>query len=466
MSRSRPAMNSSRSRRMPDRRGSIMPLFAVLLFALLPLMALIVHTGFITLTRRQMQTAVNTAALEGLRSRDDNSLTEQERRERVRDLVSAVFDDNLDSDSEDALRLGAGPVVEFDDEPTDVPIVGSNFKASRTIRPENLGVYDPDPILALNTSDARDGDMVRGQYVDSASDHEESGTYQRNDFRLPGDSGYDAVKGNDAFLARLRRSGETFAADTGSAGPTIPFLFGRGGLTRTVYDAGATAPHTPHNPDPAALWNRRERGTIVRSTAIAQAQPAKSVGPGFTTPNIEGLTNVVVDSDFWRDAGWSATADPDEFQRTVSVVTNGMTLEIQHNSTTVGRLVVASTEVLTIGVLTSNFTDAIAGTAPSPGIVIIRDEVDRTSPPDSDERIVGFGYLRDVGPGGMPDTYILTRRDQHLPTWNTASAFAETEHLQPTQPIPVDVSDLMTKHLNATLNPTLVRAPALVRAIE
>ncbi len=57
----------------PPRQGSTLPLFAVLLFAMIPLMSLIVHVGLITLTRRQMQTAVNTAALEGLR---DDAMSE------------------------------------------------------------------------------------------------------------------------------------------------------------------------------------------------------------------------------------------------------------------------------------------------------------------------------------------------------------------------------------------------------
>ena len=54
-----------RSHSSSRRRGVVLTWFAVLLFALLPLMMLIVHLGMVTLTRRQMQTAVNTAALEG-----------------------------------------------------------------------------------------------------------------------------------------------------------------------------------------------------------------------------------------------------------------------------------------------------------------------------------------------------------------------------------------------------------------
>jgi len=96
----------------PRRRGTVLTWFAIFLFVLMPLMTLIVHLGMVTLTRRQMQTAVNSAAMEGLRLRDDDSLSETQRRERVRDLVSSVFDDNLNpSGTVDALNLGAGPII-------------------------------------------------------------------------------------------------------------------------------------------------------------------------------------------------------------------------------------------------------------------------------------------------------------------------------------------------------------------
>ncbi|TWT58845.1 hypothetical protein KOR42_22320 [Thalassoglobus neptunius] len=244
--------------------------FAVLLFALLPLMALVIHLGMVTLSRRQMQTAVDAAAMEGLRLRDRSlvapTFTESDRRAHVTELVTAIYDDNLSSDADDAMQFGAGPVILFDDDATDVTLPGTSFRASRSIRRENTGVYDP--VLQSNESNERHGDMVAGQFQPAAS-HSEDATYSREDFLLSGDSGYDSVVGDDSFLVRLRRTDPTVdpapAIDTtagvSSSGPTVPFLFGRG----------------PYGgPD---LLDRRERGTIVRATAIAQAVPAMTVGP-------------------------------------------------------------------------------------------------------------------------------------------------------------------------------------------
>ena len=255
------------SLRMSARRGSIMTLFAVLLFALLPLMALIIHTGFVTLTRRQMQTAVNTAAKEGLRIQFSGGS-----RSDVSELLSLVFDDDLDTaaDSQD-MTLGAGPDITLTD---GIAINGSNFRASRQISGANLGVYTPSPPnqLQTNLGDETHGDMVAGDYDETELDHTEDPDYSRNDFN-PGVN-------IDAFLVRMRRTNDldgrppSETDGIASAGPPIPFLFGRGGSTLAVYDASAP---DPNNPDPAALLNRRERGTIVRATAIAQARPVRSV---------------------------------------------------------------------------------------------------------------------------------------------------------------------------------------------
>ncbi|MFV0446609.1 MAG: pilus assembly protein TadG-related protein [Planctomycetaceae bacterium] len=242
------------------RRGSVLPLFAVLLFALLPLMALIIHTGLVTLTRRQMQTAVNTAAIEGLRFRDDASLTETERREWVRELVSAVFDDNLNSDAGDAMQFGAGPVLDIDG---GVELGDSDFRALTKVSVPTERAYKPD--LQLNETDQPHGDMLRGNNVFDSDDpnhdsHQESPDYSREDF--------EPQPGGDAFLVRLRRTrspdGTAPSLDDvpgiSSTGPTVPFLFGRGPYGGREF------------------LNRRERGTIVRATAICRIRPVLTAG--------------------------------------------------------------------------------------------------------------------------------------------------------------------------------------------
>jgi hypothetical protein len=251
---------SDRSR--SNRRGSIMTLFAVLLFALLPLMALIVHTGFVTLTRRQMQTAVNTGAIEGLRFRDE--LSEPDRRQQVSRLVASLFDDDLTPGNGDPMQFGAGPLLDITGGQT---LGSSDFRALTTVSVPDDRAWKPE--LESNTGDDRHGDQVAGNYVYDVTDpdhdsHEESSDYSREDF--------EPQAGGDSFLVRLRRTrlpdGTAPPLDdvlnVSSTGPTIPFLFGR--VPYGNADGGTS------------LLNQRERGTVVRATAIAKASPALTVG--------------------------------------------------------------------------------------------------------------------------------------------------------------------------------------------
>ena len=297
-----------------------------------------------------------------MRLSDSTTLTtEEERRESVSRLVSAVFDDNLNPGNDDALRLGAGPVIAFDDEPTDVSLPGTNFRASRTIKPENLSVYDP--TLELNEEDERHGDMVRGQYVDSGS-HSESGAYERDDFLLEGDSGYDAAAGNDAFLVRLRRSDDASALDNfggvSSHGPTVSFLFGRG----------------PYGgPD---LLDRRERGTIVRATAIARTRPAYVVGVGSDSLNLAGLLNVQMDVDAWMA---------------------GTTVPVGSNTETEAQLVdpndIRLTTTTTVGEVIFSHSTGVSPLSQT-GYVVLTDDTIEDSGGTSIRRVVGFGLATDV----------------------------------------------------------------------
>jgi len=403
-----------------SRGGSILTWFAVFLFALLPLMTLVVHLGMVTLTRRQMQTAVNTAAIEGLRFQDDASLTETHRRQRVRDLTSAVYDDNLNSDSADALSAGAGPTIAFDNEASDISLPGTTFKASRTIKSSNIGVYDPE--LELNSADARDGDMVRGQFVATA-DHEEALDYQREDLRLPGDSGYDATIGNDAFLVRLRRSGETFSGNAGSAGPTIPFLFVRGPYGGSEF------------------LDRRERGTIVRATTIARARPVVTVGVPSPADDLdEGLALFDM-----QQSSWSTLTSA-----SVSFASNG-----SFASGVTGRLILR--DVLTLGDETTPF----GSTLPDVELELGEDRiVPIVEPINGRDRIVGFGLVRLSGGGG---TYTLEKMPEAIIPLNCASMF--------TKPLTVTGSDFdevwqAFNTLNSVPDSNRVLAPAHVRSIN
>jgi hypothetical protein len=97
------------------RRGNVLVLFALLVFVLFAVAALVIDLGLALTTRRQMQTAVDSAALEGLRGRDDPALAKGQRdlarRQAAGAVAAAVFDDDLDPDDGDPRAFGAGPVL-------------------------------------------------------------------------------------------------------------------------------------------------------------------------------------------------------------------------------------------------------------------------------------------------------------------------------------------------------------------
>jgi len=301
---------------LPDRQGTILIWFAIFLFALFPLAALIVDFGLVTLTRRQMQAAVNTAALEGLRFRDSvlsqwddpdprnrpEGLSEacpgyaappssgqspSEKRKKwcdcarrwaVGNLVENLFDDGLNPGEGDSMQFGAGPVLELSD---GIQFEGTEFYASQIISPGQSPVYKPQ--LQMNRDDVAEGDMVAGQWQETIPpDHSEDEDYLRGDFASKMDSRYVPANPDDSFLVRLRRTNPQHGPlpeidnrrDVSSSRWTLPSLFGRGGITRAE-----------NRSDPAALWNQREYGTPVWATAIAGFTPAliRTVGVAYAS---------------------------------------------------------------------------------------------------------------------------------------------------------------------------------------
>jgi hypothetical protein len=157
------------------RRGQMLLMFFFFLLAFLPLMALIVDFSLVRLVRRQMQSEVNTAALEGLRGKglplyDDNQLLLRRQRSQ-------------------ALRLEGSPPLE------------------------------------LNLENRVDGDMVAGFYLGGGNHHEGTDStdpdypFDRADF-TPDETG-------DSFLARRRRTDEAEAVPgTSSRREPVPLIFG------------------------------------------------------------------------------------------------------------------------------------------------------------------------------------------------------------------------------------------------
>src|SRR5690242_6780050 len=217
--------STSARRKDGDRSGTVLVLFALLVFAVLAIAALTVDVGFASLAQSQMQTAVDTASMEGVRLRDFYEyrvLSERYRRPRVSELVQQVFDDDLHPtggisasgeglpavppDDPDDLRLGAGPVLHV------TGGVGDANASALLEVPDYGGLVGPDhyvddPRLEVNKRNVPSGDMLTGNYVPLAS-HVESADYQRDDFMIASPTGsnpndvYNAL----SFLVRMRRT--------------------------------------------------------------------------------------------------------------------------------------------------------------------------------------------------------------------------------------------------------------------
>jgi hypothetical protein len=273
------------------RSGVALVLCVVLLFGLLALAALVIDHGFVRNSQMQMQTAVESAALEGLHGFDpDNPADDQEIREKARERLFHVFDDDFDEGDGDARNYGAGPVINLSG---GIKLGSSSFYASQLITIPPTPVYDPSDAqwpFQLNMSNDKGGDIVRGIYMAPNSDDapvKETSDYDREDFEAT------SPDKASAFLVRMRRSTEGSSSDTRSSGPPLPLLFGRGSVL---------------NPKSKI----KEDGITVRATAIAEGRRAMSVGPALpaalypdASPPFAGLpgaTPFALNVDFWINA--------------------------------------------------------------------------------------------------------------------------------------------------------------------
>lgn len=281
------------------RQGTVLVLFAILVFAILALGGLIVDLGIARVTQAQLQDLADGAAREGLRTRDgdpDNvldaatyaALTDAEREDlrrlRAAEWVTLALDANLAPLTDDANGevYGAGPTVAFDD-----GIDGTYMGRTLVGTP---GLFRPN--LEPNPTDEPHGDLVAGTY-DPAASHDEANDYSRLDFASAG-----GAAGASAFLARLRRTHpdrDPLARQAGvsSSGPTLPYTLGAGA---TIAGSGDYDP--------------REHGITVRATAIADARPARRVGRGAALAggSLEGAVtldgvgvDVVLGLNVWQD---------------------------------------------------------------------------------------------------------------------------------------------------------------------
>ncbi|MFK8114395.1 MAG: TadE/TadG family type IV pilus assembly protein [Rubripirellula sp.] len=233
-------------RRENNRHGQTLVLFILFLLALVGILALTLDLGFVLLSRRTMQTAVNTGALEGARDIEGNG------RQAARDVIRNVFDDDLDP-TENLTTLGAGPnqsLVQRD--ANDRARLGQGTGIVDLWANRNQYIYRPNP--QLNGENEQHGDLVAGDYLDTADSHDEFGDYLRDDFA--------ASDNGQAFLARIRRTPERDSVanpldrveNVSSSGTGSPLLIGH---------------LMPFIPNPTDGYDIRRDGVTVRATAIA-----------------------------------------------------------------------------------------------------------------------------------------------------------------------------------------------------
>ncbi|ADB15870.1 hypothetical protein Psta_1192 [Pirellula staleyi DSM 6068] len=255
------------------RKGFTLVIFALLMFALLALAALVIDLGIVRTTQRQMQTATDSAALEGMRFRQQVPENWLDNSDPIgRELISAIgappaapqdptdpawqdwydlasryaasrnvsntFDDDFNL-ATDARNFGAGPRLTF----TGGTSISPEFNASQTMSIPSSRVYDP--VLSLNSaSNDPAGDIVAGNAIKPELATIEENDYSRTDFTTGA-----TIDGNrNGLLVRMRRTNETLDPAVGSTGGTIPYLFGRGSLIAS---------------------DLKGRGIAVRSTSIA-----------------------------------------------------------------------------------------------------------------------------------------------------------------------------------------------------
>ncbi|WP_417735138.1 Tad domain-containing protein [Rosistilla oblonga] len=274
-----------------ERRGQSLMLMFLVILALVGVLALTFDFGFVVLSRRMMQTAVNTGALEGARDRAGLG------REDARNVIRNVFDDDLDPTA-NTTSLGAGPdqsLVQRD--ALQRPRFGDGSRVEEWFPERHQFIYRPDP--QLNDANELHGDFVRGYYCDESTsskvndgesnddvcepcrdeltsppvNHRESNDYVRDDFDRDDCDDCDDSEPQEpnAFLARIRRTPQRDGianpldriAGVSSSGSGSPLMIGH---------------LMPIRPNSADSYDIRRDGVAIRATAIAVTQPIVYVG--------------------------------------------------------------------------------------------------------------------------------------------------------------------------------------------
>ena len=413
--------------------------FAMIAFALVGVMSMVIDLGYVKLTQVQMQNAADAASLEGVRLRNSNLsdgfAADCQRRIAARDLVVRTFADDIDPvTGAPRTRAGAGPAIAFNDD-------GSGpLNATQTMT-HDFAMYKP--VLQLNqtTSSGANlqyGDMISGSFSYTTLSPEDA-SYGRLDFArnplVPApDTGYTScpdtvpaswpeppsagpIEGSSdlAFLVRLRRTNDFNSVDNvdgvSTAGPTLPLLFGRG----TTINAR----------QPDDTYSIRDNGITVRATSIANARPALRVGLPVAGRN--GVTPFVVDREFYLTFNNGDPAGPPPVSGHLDA--SGQILDASGN--VVGR-VVGDADRLSIATAGMPLPPPSLAAACDPTKTPEENTIAGFGPvstpigPTATPRIIGFGRVEMSWPdcAGNPTGVQFFRHAQIVAVANASAVFA------------------------------------------
>ncbi|HEV8068126.1 MAG TPA: Tad domain-containing protein [Planctomycetaceae bacterium] len=468
-------------RTVHPRRGNVLVFFAFFAFAAMAIAGLAIDLGMARLTQMQMQAAADSAALEGLRFRDDlpaawrpngttppnlpqaliNNIGPQPtstydptnpawqawidgaRRFAASEVVAVTFDDDLNPANGDQQHFGAGPVVSVTD-----TIGDPSLQAGGMITLPQTGPPFYKPTLQANATNEANGDLVAGAYGwNQAYDGptataDESGDYSRRDFTPNSSIGSTSQTG---FLARLRRSHEDFvgAIGTASNAPPLPFLFGRGSML----------PRSSNNGELTV-----ESGITVRATAIAAAgtvplrpqagaTPTMSIGHVLSvgavdpTNGIRGAAPFGLTATYWASLNNAGAGTKGTDLATVNPATGIITSNlvppaggtVNPNATEAGIVGANFTQLKTIGqVFTGVGSDASLSVAPALYVYAPIYSTIGTAP----RTIVGFGFVQWTYTKGQLSLAAPWNAAQNIPADRIAAENASAS-LVTSLPLPV-----------------------------
>ncbi|MEM1227815.1 MAG: Tad domain-containing protein [Planctomycetota bacterium] len=275
-----------------SRRGQSLILVFFILVALGGVLALTFDFGFVLLARRQMQTGVDAAALEGLQH-------STQMRESARDLLRLNFDDDLDvSQNDTTIGAGLASGLTTGDGFRNVTYDDGSLGTAGILANRSNYLYRPNG-FELNTGNERHGDIVVGSYDGTDAQHDESADYQRSDFT--------ASTGGDSVLVRMRRTHDPDALDevddVSSNGGGIPILLGHFSFLSATQSA-----------EPFSI---RRDGMTTRATSIAASRPMVCVFASSSAAVYPLLPFTILSdgvTDTWRDTPLVDlyTDDPDD----------------------------------------------------------------------------------------------------------------------------------------------------------